>query len=230
MPAWMVFAYAGAMVVAGVVRYLTLERAKILREIRRHPVVSIKDAADGEVVRLIGTATADGDTLLAPLTDRPCLAWQVLVWKRVEGNNHPVKCLDAADSVPFLLVEDGAEQWRATAARIAKQSLDLALQQDAALRAGAGNPDTLLRWEAMPHSIDEARLISFLDGRGVDGSEAFQACEAVLEPDERVTVVGKARWRAASSGGGGYRGGEHALYIENMDDGRLLISDEPKAT
>ncbi len=140
-----------------------------------------------------------------------------------------MRYVDAARGVGVVRAEAGAEGGRATAERIAKQARDLVVHQDAALRAGAGNPDTLLRWEAMRHSIDEPRLIAFLDGRGIDGSEAFQACEAVLEPEERVTVVGKARWRAAS-GGGGYRGGEHALYIENMDDGRLLISDEPKAT
>lgn len=78
--------------------------AILLHELRLGATRSIGSLADGELARVVGKADLLHRGLAAPLSGRPCVAWQVSVWQPLSGRAWQ-KVLDRQAQVPFAVLD-----------------------------------------------------------------------------------------------------------------------------
>ncbi|MEM9072523.1 MAG: hypothetical protein AAGE52_28710 [Myxococcota bacterium] len=210
-------AFGAAVAATTILGWLVESSWKLKREILKAPFYPLREAPEGEVVRITGTLGFEGDApLIAPISGRPCAAWHVIVWRQ-EGKSMRV-LVDESESADFLLC-DGDD-----VAFVDGTSLEMVLVKDTEQQTS-----TFL-------SAPTAELSAFLTERGHDTQgvifrHSFRVIEGVLEEGERVVVVGVGVWEPdPSRRGEGYRDVGKRFRIGAMDDGRLLASDEVKLT
>lgn len=210
-----------AAVVAFVSWWLSADQ-KARRAMRSVPLRRIKDVVEGEKARVIGEVEAER-TVAAPLSGRPCTYWRVTVLEQRGGKNrHWVTVVDEHDGVDFFL-RDGAAK-----ALVKTELVQAVLDKDAKLSSGVLN-------DATP------QLEAFLAERGhsTQGwifNKTMRYHEGVVEPGERVCVVGVGRWERdpdeQARAGTGYRDAQmpKRLVLQSPDDGPLLLSDQADMT
>ena len=169
-------------------------------------------------VRVSGTlAYVEGKApLVAPLSNRPCAAWRVIVEER---NKHSEQSgwtvlIDDSGSTDFALEDESGR------AVVDGSVLSLALDFDASGGQGFLNPAS-------------AELAAFMDARGVSThgfllKKTLRAREGVLEPGEVVTVAGRGSFMHDPSAKTGYRGTAKLLHVKALSNGKLLASDDVK--
>jgi len=164
-------------------------------------------AREGAVVRVVGRVVDQGELLVAPVSDRRCVAYELEHCYR-NGERNIGDCA----SVPFLLDDDGGAR---AATSSACRVLALRLRIDE-----RGRPDDLpapfAAWLEENHSSDEwrhERRLSWWESR--------------VEPGDRVAIVGVARREIAQQGNGGYRDAPTLLMLDHADDAPLSIGDDP---
>ena len=197
--------------------------ARMLRAIRAAPIASIAGASDGQYVRLVGALRLGEQKLVAPLSQRTCACYLAVVEELRSGENGSYWYELAKESVSCdFVVEDATG--RAHVRGVSQTEPAIVLDH---LTGSSGPHDPKKRELALlkRHALSPTH---FVRGRVRYG-------EGALEPDERVTVVGRARWEDDPTPGAidptGYRdtSRRRRLVIEPMPDGRLFISNEPMA-
>ncbi|MGE0788330.1 MAG: hypothetical protein AB7S26_21835 [Sandaracinaceae bacterium] len=187
------------------------QRAK--RAMKSVARTTIKDAPDGEKVRVTGRVECDAP-LYAPLSGRACAAWRVIV--REKRGKHTYTLVDDSEVTAFRLV-DGDDR-----AHVDESYVKVVLDEDASGSTG-------LFGEPPPELVD------FLADRGHSTQGFFLSKtlwyrEGVAEIDETVAVMGLARWEAdpeKRAQAAGYRtvSQPERLVLCAPDDGPLLMSD-----
>lgn len=206
---WFHLAYAASMFGLALYKHFHRPGKRDLRAMKRVPVTPAAEADDGQEVRLLGHARVHGDTPLleSPITGRPCLAWQVLVWTANQNDLELV--LDAADGRRFVL-DDGT-----LPVEVPRQIVDILLDKE---------------FEQRGHKVDRERLATFMRARGEDEDRAGVVYEGILEVGEPVSAWGVLRRRLRPTGQAGYRDGGVLLELEPLADGHMLVSDENAVT
>lgn len=174
-----------------------------LRELAGVDVTAIGDARDGDVVRITGVlrAARDRELLRAPLSGRRCAHFDVKVLERVSSGKRSdmVERFCETASQPFVIEDASGRR-----AYVRTDRFVCVITRDESQRSGTFQ-DATPEMEALlaRHGHTSTGFLGFNKG--------FHYQEGVLEPGERVTVLGKARWEDdpdASSGPsatGGYR-------------------------
>jgi len=154
------------------------ERARLARELREAPRVDIKALPEGTRARVVGTVAA-GETLTAPLTGRPCVAYVAIVEERVSSGKSSrwVERIREVRHLPFT-IDDGTGR-----AIVDPGQSKLLLEMDATSRSGVFD-------DATPAEA------AFLGRHGVSGTGWFlnrsmRYTEGVITPGERVAVLGR---------------------------------------
>lgn len=212
-----------AVVVASVVG-ITLaivfaERARLLRWMRKQPRRAIGDAVDGEVVRLVGRVALTGAPLVAPLTGRPCAAWQVVVEEyRSNGKSGSWRKVGHAHDGTEFVLDDGTGR-----AVIEPRAARVEMVFDQTTKSGTFDD---------PTAIEEALLARLgLRGRGWLFNKSLRYQEGALEPGETIAVVGCVhREPDPHGGGGGYRTAPMRTRIGGAGERGLVITDELSVT
>jgi hypothetical protein len=199
---------------------------RALRALRACPVVAINRAADGATVRIVGAVRARAPMLASPLSGRECVAYDLVLEELVKTgkSSHWRQILHLEDACEFEIVDATGR------AIVEAKHIAVALIGDAHARTG-------LFEDATPE------LLALLDAHGLSATGLFgmnkglRVREGVLEPDETIAVLGRARWEndpeARSTPGelGGYRGltVPRWLVIEAPDGAPVRASDDPAA-
>ncbi len=142
-------------------------RARLRRRLKRAAATPIADATEGAVVRVEGTAQADGEVLVAPVSLRPCVAWRLTVERRSGGGW--VAAGQAEQLGPFLL-HDGVQVARVRA------PMQLMLRADVVQEAAYLPKAVLARFGVNETSLrrsdgEKLTRVPFLcKGRGVRGA------------------------------------------------------------
>jgi hypothetical protein len=205
------------------------EHQQRLRELGQVDPTRIADAKDGEMVRIVGVLRAlpraEG-LLRAPLSGREGAHWDVRVLEYVSRGKSGsyVERFRESASQPFLLEDESGRAIVETA------KFQCAIVRDQNLRSGTFQ-DATPEMEAMlgRHGYTSTNMLGLNRG--------FRYEEGVLEPGERVTVLGRARWEDdpddvdAARERGGYRGTaqKRRLVIE-ASSRPVRASDDPKVT
>lgn len=221
MPGWFLGTYA---VISGAVlayKWFTDKNRSLRDEIKRMPVTRLADLTepDHDVVRIRGTLRYAEEPLIAPISQRPCAAWHILIWRL---NGEQVKQWELVDdnqqSQSFLVDDEG------THARVDNAMLDLLLHPD---RKAENRTFTKVPPEFEAYLQARSLLVHTLSW----GRHAYRIHEGILEESERVTIVGRCvRRPLPGTPGQGYRDVATELVITPLEDDRLLASDEAKLT
>lgn len=175
---------------------------------------------DGDLVKVVGKVELI-ETLEAPLSYRPCAAWHVVVETTGKGSE---RIIDDHRATDFFVHEAGLK------ILIRASSSKVLLDKDATYRSGF-----------LTGMSPELR--SFLERYGQSSKTTIlkldrdlRYSEGAVEREERVSVVGVARWERdperRAAGGDSYRSSKvpMRLVLEAPAGDRLLISDKPATT
>lgn len=195
--------------------------ARARREIREQREVPIRDAPEGQRIKIAGRASPETEPMSAPLSGRSCVCWKVLVEEyRSQGTSggYWKTLIEDYDSKPFF-VED-----RTGRAIVKEPVADLLLVHDGQFNSGTLN-DASPALEAFLSSHGESST-------GILFNRRLRYSEGAVEPGEVVVVVGVGQWEldpdpSASAAGTGYREAPRRLVVGCLEDGRLIVSDDP---
>lgn len=202
-------------------RYLDPHQ-RLLRSIRAAPRVSVADATDGTLVRIVGTLRGAGTLVRAPISGRTCAAFHVIV---EEGGGKNWLCVAEEREAHEFLVEDAS---------------GTALVR---LRTKEGDAAIVFDRSGFIHDAPVA-VGAFLAARGrrpvghLGLNHGLRYSEGVLAPGERVAVVGRARWIddpngiATADRTADYRAPaqrRRALVLEASELSPVRASDDPEA-
>jgi hypothetical protein len=205
-----VVVFASMLAVAGVtwlLKYFAND-AVTNRALQKAPVVRIAEFPAAGVARVIGTVTPTEEQLVSPLTKRPCVHYHLIVEeKRVGSRNRTywADVINEADSRDFC-VSDGCGK-----ALVSMSDAEVAVTKDGHNLSG-------LSGRAAPDSLE--KLLSDRCLRSKDFKRGLRYTEGVIEPGERVTVMGRGR-RALER--------ERGLFDVVIHRGRhtsVLVSDD----
>jgi len=226
MPDVMILIFAGAAIAASIggwaYRDLFSRRGRARRALRKARKLSIAEARDGELVKLVGTLGLDGDTqVTAPLTGRPCAFFRTTVEQQQatgpRNTSHWVTVIEESDFCPRFWIDDGSGR-----ALVELVLPEVVLQMDASFRSGFLN-DATPELEAFLNRHSES-------SQGWVFNKAMRYREGALEPGEEVAVYGLCRHEPDPdpAAGGGYRERPIRRKLIEPPDGRMLLSDDPK--
>ena len=176
------------------------------RDMRSVGRARASNAREGAVVRVVGRVTAGGELLIAPVSGRPCVAYEFEV--RPKGEE---RIGGDCSSRPFGLDDEGTRAATSSACRV------MALRRRIEER-GTGDdvPAPLAAWLEENHSSDEWRSMRKLTW-----------WESRVEPGDTVAVVGVARRQIDPDGEAGYRDAPTVLMLDDADDAPLSVGDDP---
>ena len=192
------------------------DEARIRQRLARRARVAIAEAQEG-AVRLIGRVHLTGEALIAPVSQRPCIAYQTTI--RI-GNNDGQweKALGLEDLCPFVLtdetgqavIESGAGPYSILLIPGLTASTSRFREDSAELKTARG----LLRAE----NIDEQTFFG--------NNKPIQFSEAVLLPGTEVSVAGRCTREVALDGErAGYRELPQRVVVRGSADEPLLLSN-----
>ena len=155
--------------IAEIVDYLLLSWAgKLAPAEPPPPRARVRDAGDG-VVRIRGQVRSRGRLLRAPVSDRPCVAFHLIVYERhatrSQARQYEV-LLDTQKAAPFSVADESGEAAVDVGAPI---DLDLESQRQAVTQRRNAEVDTLIlllkgRGISTEGALGVSRLISYEEG------------------------------------------------------------------
>jgi len=207
--------FFGIVFVVQVLRYAR-RRARLRKAFRRNKRVRIADVVEGQMVRIVGTIAPLHRPLEAPVTGRPCVGWTAVV-DQVGQQRGGGGLLVEKQRCQELLVEDVSGR-----ARVPAVPTELLLVEDGRITTGAfKEPDPRIERFLQSHGYSTK---GFLTNR------QYRFSEGVLEPGERIAVIGVGTWEPDPDGasrGQGLREAPRRLFIRPGESGKILLSDEP---
>lgn len=187
-----------------------------LWQIPPQPIATLRDG----VARMVGRVQPHGEARRGPLTQRPCVGFDLVVQERRGGGWTEI--LVRRDLGPFL-VSDGAS----TALVEPEGHFGFAL-------AASPEPDVhpTVRWcEAAGAEIETLRALLKVDGTWTDPAADYRYCETRLETGATVTVRGHAQRDFRPVGErSDLREPPELVVFRGSSTHRVLISDDERLT
>lgn len=197
-----------------------LFRRRPRRDLAEAPPTRVRDVVDGSVVRLVGTVKLLGEPNLAPLSQRPCTYYDLLVTEGRFAGGRPL--VQKATGFVFLLVDETGS------ARVTVESAEVEVVRDVIQQSGGATQAT--------RRMEGILARSGIRSRTFFGHRHLRFEEGVLKEGDRVTVTGLGRWEPdphASTDDGVYRNSTPAkrLVILPIDPTTpLFVSNAPHLT
>jgi hypothetical protein len=205
---------AGGAVVGLTARYLSQDQ-RTKRALRRVPRTTVRNAVEGQALKIVGRVRFLGQPLEAPLSGTPCAHYRVTV---VQQQGRSPEIIREEQGSDFLL-EDATGR-----ARVHMAGARIAVNMDNGSRSGTFT-DANERQEALLARHGKS-------SHGWIFNKSLTYSEGILQEGEEVAVFGKARWESdpdpgANGFSGGYREQPLRLVIEHSEAGPVLVSDHP---
>jgi hypothetical protein len=186
-----------ALVVLAIGLSTSVTRAR--RALAKAEAVSIDGAPVGQISKLVGVVELI-EPLDAPLSGRPCAYYRVSAEQTLsamEVSDRPFEPLLIEHGVDFLLVDESGK------ALVRMDDAVVAVTRDQ---------------EYGERGVDHSRQEALLKGAGRELAPGLQFTEGVLEPGERIAVLGRIE-RVPDQG--------HAVAVAAPAGGRIQVTDDP---
>lgn len=196
--------------------YYFNKKARIKRQLKKVPLKRISDIQSGETAQLHGTVEIIGDALKAPLSDRLCGYYHVIVERKVSsGKSSRWETLIEKEKNGFFLIKDGRYY-----AYVRRGVVLSHVVQDVHFSSGfLNNATEKLEAFLAKHEEKSTTLLGF--------NKTIRYQEGVLEPGEKVVAAGICHWKQAHELGLPAEYGR-ILEISTASDVPSVISDDPE--
>jgi hypothetical protein len=178
------------------------------REIEKQERVAIAALREAEPVRIRGVAAAREPLVTSPVSGRACIGYRITIHKGPEGSTvHGVLAVKR-EHWPSFLVEDD------TGKAAVQGPFSILLDPD----DGA--------WANLPASV-----YALLEEANVPLDKEFRFQETLLEPGDRVSVVGRPSLEIDAAGRGSFREPPRLFVLRGSEaDPVVVIDDEEPVT
>ncbi len=198
--------------VVGFISYYFSKKMKIIRELKKSNKIDIKNFEHNTVGKIVGQATLLEDTLHAPISNRKCFYYQVIVEEERKSKNskswHPI--FQDERVVDFLIKDKtGVAQVNF----IHKEYIKGYLIKD-------------IKYEIGSFRNNNPRLEKYIQSKGHStknfwgSNKKMRYKEGVIHVGETIAVKGRGRWELIPNPE------EQKLIIEGVSDIELIISDD----
>ena len=185
--------------------------ARVRRALARRPRARI-DAASGTKLRVTGRVRQRGEPLIAPVSGRPCVAFQLFVEER--NGRRWIDLLELRDAQSFIVADDTGEAFVDTSGPFA-----LALVPDQQGAMGWFDRITPAQLQALRSTLGSRATTWY------GGWKRLRFKEGTLENDDWVSVGGSGEREQSPDGQSSLREPPERLVLRGTADEPLLISD-----
>jgi hypothetical protein len=191
---------------------------KILRELKKIRRKEIHSVRENEYVKIIGKAKHAGNPLIAPLSKRKCVYYNVQVEEK--SGKHWRNIINDVQFQDFF-VQAGTES----------AILNLRVQRDNTKRIHLVTDHSLN--SGVFKNIDP-EIERYLQQNGNKSSgflgmnKTLRYKESIIELDEEIAVMGIGKWKTIDTPMDSYSDGRILTLIGSKEQ-KLLVTDEPKA-
>lgn len=186
-----------------------------LKEVRRKQIHSVRE---NEYVKIVGKAKHAGEPLIAPLSKRKCVYYDVKVQEK--SGKHWKTIIDDVAFQDFF-ISTGTES----------AIIDLRIQRDNTKRIHLVTDHSLNSGFFKEPDAEIKRYLE-LNGNKPTGffgmNKSLRYTESVIELDEEIAVMGIGKWKTIDTPVDGYSD-SRVLTLTGTSKQRLLLTDEPKA-
>lgn len=190
--------------------------ARMKRTVSRLPRVSISAAQDG-LVRLVGEAHAVGEPLRTPVTQRPCVVYQLVIEERMK-NLSWATAFEVTEACPFLLKDESGT----ALVDVAESSFLAALVPD---ERGA-TPLFSSEGKEM-RKVRDLLQAANVRTRGLFADKDFRYAEAAVLLGSEVSVAGRCTHEVGLDGDRGtYREPPQRPVLRGTEEEPLFINDD----
>lgn len=191
------------------------EERKIKRRLMQNAPVKIQEVQDGTIVKIVGKIRMEQEPLEAPFSAQKCVYYHSTVHEQSStGSNEWRVILSETNSMDFWIEDATSRAW------IQAAKLKIAVIKDNEFSSG---------------TFDDApeRLERFLARHGQKSTgwvlnRSLRYKEGIFALDEKIAVLGKARWEHdpnPKNAGKGYRDAAQRLVLDALPEGHVFASD-----
>ncbi|NND63168.1 MAG: hypothetical protein HKN48_08220 [Flavobacteriaceae bacterium] len=190
----------------------------MLRELKKSKAESISKIQSGDYVKLKGNALKVIEPLVAPISGRECIFYQVLIEKKGSKNSWH-KVVDATETQDFFLGQQG--EMVMVKMDIPRSETQIYLEKD-----NVQNSSTF----AEPSQ----RMLDYLEKNGASHknilgfNRRMRYKEGIIAIDEKIVIKGIAQWKSLKQPIEGYSFSK-ILSLTGTKDQKLIITDLKKA-
>ncbi|MCW3071217.1 MAG: hypothetical protein JWO44_1107 [Bacteroidetes bacterium] len=174
--------YLGLLFVIGLIAWHAYfnREATVKRKLKKVPGKKIADCEDGEIVKIAGKIKYVSEPMIAPLSGRKCVYYQVVVEENDDGWQEIIREETGKD----VVITDGTH-YALIETRLAKSYLQLDKRYTSKWGKDASrSQENLLK----RHGEVSTRFFGT--------NKSLRYLEAILEENEQVVVAGIARWKS----------------------------------
>ena len=207
----------GALLLAGIIFYFN-PKNRILRALKKVRRKSINSVREREYVKIVGKAKSVDIPLIAPLSKRPCVYYDVQV-SSSDGENSYIKIHDV--QFQDFYIEEGTDSALVKLHSVRNKEQLIYLVTDHNMRSGSFNKanDNMERF-LEEHGESSKGFLGF--------SKSLRYTERIIEIDEEIAVMGIGKWITVDQPKDGYSS-SRTLALSGTKEQQLMITDEPKA-
>ena len=198
--------------------YFFSKKSKIKRKLKKAEFKSIGDFKDTEIAKIVGNVVFIDQPLIAPLSNRACSYYYILVEKKVSsGKNSHWKTIIEEEVSSKFLIKDGESY-----AFINDNKIECHIVQDKSFSSGFFNDAT--------ENLEKYLKSKGYESEGLLGfNKTLRYKEGILESDEKIAVFGKGIWTDASTIELPEKY-EKVLEITSTEEVPIYLSDDPDTT
>lgn len=207
-----------AVVLIVIYGYYFSDKQRIIRELKKSRRKPISQVREKEYAKVIGKAKHVNEPLIAPLSGRKCVYYEVLVERSNDDSWDTV--IEDSKSQDFF-IENNSELAIVKAAFVNNDSKRVHLVQDHEQKSGFLNDATIkLDSYLARHNESSTGLLGL--------NKTLRYKEGIIALNETIAIKGIAKWKPLNEPIEGYSY-SRILTFEGNSEQKLLITDAPKA-
>ncbi len=210
-----------AVVVIFLFYYYSSKRV-VLRTLGRLPFQRLGSLRTNAYSKIEGKALSIEEPLVAPLSGRECVFYQILIEKRVQRGKHShwKTLVDEEKIQDFFIIQKGERC--IVLPKTNPRNFIAHLDTDRTIRSGTFNDPT-------PEFMNVLNMFNIKSEGFFGFNKQLRYKEAIIEVGERITVAGKVKWMDLENNIADYSYSSIVSMFGDDGKNRLIITDSPKA-
>jgi len=196
------------------IRYFFNKKNKLIRALKKAKFTSLQSVKENDYAKVSGNAKFVTEALIAPLSGRECVLYQIKV-ERSRGKNGWETMVDDIRAQDFFIEHNG--EMAIVKTSVGGSLRNIFLEKDQKMKSGSFNDAN-------------HRLVAYLKTHGEKSTNwlglnrTIRYHEGIIEPNEKVTVMGVAQWKVLKDVIPGFNYSKILTFTGSKKQ-RLLVTD-----